>query len=234
MVKICKRLKIAKEKVNPEKLYNLDDAILLIKTCANAKFDETVDIALNMGLDPRHADQMIRAVTSLPNGLGKEIRVAVFAKAEKAEEARKAGADIVGADDLIEDVKSGKINFDKCIATPDMMAKVGTIGKILGPKNLMPNPKLGTVTLDVGNAVKAAKAGQVEIKLEKAGIIQAAIGKASFDAALIKQNIIYFVQAVIQAKPSGAKGTYFQRASVSSTMGPGIKIDLTEILTNAA
>ena len=227
MAKHSKRLRSAYENVNGETPYDLDEAVKLIKDSATAKFDETVEVALNLGVDPRHADQMVRGVVALPHGTGKQVRVAVFAKGDKASEAKAAGADIVGAEDLMETVQKGQIDFDRCIATPDMMAVVGRLGKVLGPRGLMPNPKLGTVTMDVGQAVKAAKAGQVEFRVEKAGIIHGGIGKASFAQDALAENIRTFVDAIVKAKPSGAKGTYLKNASLSSTMGPGLKLNVT-------
>ena len=203
---------------------NVAEAIALVKDNAKAKFDETVEIALNLGVDPRHADQMVRGTVNLPNGTGKSVRVAVFARGDKAEEAKAAGADIVGAEDLMETVQSGKIEFERCIATPDMMPIVGRLGKVLGPRNLMPNPKIGTVTMDVAEAVKAAKGGQVQFKVEKAGVIHAGIGKASFDAKALEENLLAFVDAVQKAKPAGAKGAYMKKVSISSTMGPGVSV----------
>jgi large subunit ribosomal protein L1 len=198
----------------------------LVKSNASAKFDETVEIALNLGVDPRHADQMVRGTVNLPNGTGKTVRVAVFARGDKAEEAKAAGADIVGAEDLMEIVQGGKIEFERCIATPDMMPIVGRLGKVLGPRNLMPNPKIGTVTMDVAEAVKAAKGGQVQFKVEKAGVIHAGIGKASFDAKALEENLLAFVDAVQKAKPTGAKGAYMKKVSISSTMGPGVSVSV--------
>ncbi len=221
-----KRLEAARGTVERNKAYGLDEAIRLVKGNATAKFDETVEISLGLGIDPRHADQMVRGLLSLPNGTGKTLRVAVFARGAKAEEATAAGADVVGAEDLAERVQGGEIGFDRCIATPDMMALVGRLGKILGPRGLMPNPKLGTVTMDVRGAVGAAKSGQVEFRAEKAGIIHAGIGKASFDEDKLAQNIRALVDAIQKAKPAGAKGTYLQRAALSSTMGPGVKLDI--------
>ena len=203
---------------------NVAEAIALVKDNAKAKFDETVEIALNLGVDPRHADQMVRGTVNLPNGTGKSVRVAVFARGDKAEEAKAAGADIVGAEDLMETVQSGKIEFERCIVTPDMMPIVGRLGKVLGPRNLMPNPKIGTVTMDVAEAVKAAKGGQVQFKVEKAGVIHAGIGKASFDAKALEENLLAFVDAVQKAKPAGAKGAYMKKVSISSTMGPGVSV----------
>ncbi|MGI4802997.1 MAG: 50S ribosomal protein L1 [Janthinobacterium lividum] len=221
-----KRLNAARATVEPNKSYTLDEAIRLVKSNATAKFDETVELSLGLGIDPRHADQMVRGLLSLPNGTGKVLRVAVFARGPKAEEALAAGADVVGAEDLSEKVQAGEIAFDRCIATPDMMALVGRLGKILGPRGLMPNPKLGTVTMDVKGAVTAAKSGQVEFRAEKAGIIHAGIGKASFDEGKLAQNIRALVDAIQKAKPTGAKGTYLQNAALSSTMGPGVKLDV--------
>jgi large subunit ribosomal protein L1 len=224
-----KRLKSAAAAVDRAKNYGIDDAIKLVKSNARAKFDETVEISMNLGIDPRHADQMVRGLISLPNGTGKTLRVGVFARGAKAEEALAAGADVVGADDLAEKVQAGDIQFDRCIATPDMMALVGRLGKILGPRGLMPNPKLGTVTMDVKGAVSAAKAGQVEFRAEKAGIIHAGIGKASFDDTKLVENIRAFVDAIQKAKPTGAKGTYLQKVSLSSSMGPGVKVDVASL-----
>jgi large subunit ribosomal protein L1 len=225
-----KRYTKAREGVDPTKLIGLDEAVKLVKERATAKFDETIEIALNLGVDPRHADQMVRGVVALPNGTGRTQRVAVFAKGAKADEAKAAGADIVGAEDLVEIVNSGKIEFDRCIATPDMMPLVGRLGKVLGPRNLMPNPKVGTVTMDVKGAIAAAKGGSVEFRVEKAGIIQAGIGKASFDAVKLAQNIRAFTDAVVKAKPAGAKGTYLQKVAVSSTMGPGVRVEPSTVL----
>ncbi|UJQ95300.1 50S ribosomal protein L1 [Mariluticola halotolerans] len=225
-----KRLKSAAEGIDRKKLYGIDEAVKMVKERAGAKFDETVEIAMNLGVDPRHADQMVRGVINLPNGTGKTVRVAVFAKDAKADEARAAGADIVGADDLAEQIQNGKIDFDRCIATPDMMPLVGRLGKVLGPRNLMPNPKVGTVTPDVAGAVKAAKGGAVEFRVEKAGILHAGVGKASFTEAAILENIKAFADAVSKAKPAGAKGTYIKRVAVSSTMGPGVHVDPSSVL----
>jgi len=225
-----KRMRAARAAVDANKNYTLKDAVALVKANARVKFDETVDISMNLGVDPKQSDQQVRGVVAMPNGLGKNVRVAVFAKGDKAEIAKKAGADLVGADDLAEMVQKGEMNFDVCIATPDMMVVVGKIGKILGPRGLMPNPKLGTVTPDVEKAIKAAKSGQVEFKLEKAGIVHAGIGKASFSEEAIAQNIKALVEAVHKAKPTGAKGNYIKRISVSSTMGPGIKLDINDVL----
>jgi large subunit ribosomal protein L1 len=220
-----KKITKAREGIDRNKLYKLDEAIKMVKSRASAKFDETIEIAINLGVDPRHADQMVRGVVSLPNGTGKTVRVAVFAKDAKADEARKAGADIVGAEDLMEQIQAGKIDFDRCIATPDMMPLVGRLGKILGPRNLMPNPKVGTVTPDVAGAVKAAKGGAVEYRVEKAGILHAGVGKVSFSEEALLQNIKAFTDAVLRSKPAGAKGTYVKRVAVSSTMGPGVHVE---------
>jgi large subunit ribosomal protein L1 len=224
-----KRLKAAAAAIDRAKNYGIDDAVKLVKTNARAKFDETVEISMNLGIDPRHADQMVRGLISLPNGTGKTLRVGVFARNVKAEEALAAGADVVGAEDLAEKVQAGEIAFDRCIATPDMMGLVGRLGKILGPRGLMPNPKLGTVTMDVKGAVAAAKAGQVEFRAEKAGIIHAGIGKASFDDGKLLENIRAFVDAIQKAKPAGAKGTYLQKVSLSSSMGPGVRVDVSSL-----
>lgn len=227
-----KRLRGIYESFDPAKIHGLDEAIRLVKGNARAKFDETVEISMNLGIDPRHADQMVRGLVGLPNGTGKTLRVGVFARAAKAEEALAAGADVVGADDLAEKVQAGEINFDRCIATPDMMGLVGRLGKILGPRGLMPNPRLGTVTMDVRGAVTAAKAGQVEFRAEKAGIVHAGVGKASFDDAKLIENIRAFVDAIVKAKPTGAKGTYVQKVALSSTMGAGVRVDVASL--NAA
>ena len=221
-----KRLKNAHEKIDREAFYGVSEAIKVIKECATAKFDETVEIAINLGIDPRHADQMVRGVVALPHGTGKATRVAVFARGDKAKEATAAGADVVGAEDLAEIVQKGEIDFDRCIATPDMMAVVGRLGKILGPRGLMPNPKLGTVTPNIKEAVAAAKGGQVEFRAEKSGIVHAGVGKTSFDAEALEENIKAFVGAISRAKPSGCKGTYMKRVSLSSTVGPGLKLDV--------
>jgi large subunit ribosomal protein L1 len=221
-----KRLKAAYKAVNRSKSYPLAEAVALVKRNATAKFDETVEISMNLGIDPRHADQMVRGLVSLPNGTGKTLRVGVFARGAKAEEALAAGADVVGAEDLAEKVQAGEINFDRCIATPDMMALVGRLGKILGPRGLMPNPRLGTVTMDVKGAITAAKAGQVEFRAEKAGIIHAGIGKASFPEDKLLENARAFADAIVKAKPAGAKGTYVQKVALSSTMGPGVRVDV--------
>src|ERR1700689_4376765 len=230
---IGKRLKKAREGVDREKLYPLVDAIKMVKERAKSKFDETVEIAINLGVDPKHADQMVRGVVNLPNGTGRTLRVGVFARGAKAEEARNAGADVVGAEDLVAAVQGGTIDFDRCIATPDMMPLVGRLGKVLGPRGLMPNPKVGTVTTDVAAAVKASKGGAVEFRVEKAGIIQGSVGKASFGEAQLTQNIRAFVDAVAKAKPAGSKGTYLQRAAISSTMGPGVRLDIASLATQA-
>ncbi|RVT91941.1 50S ribosomal protein L1 [Rhodovarius crocodyli] len=229
MAKLTKRAKALAATVEENKLYGLDEAIALVKANAKAKFDETIEISMNLGVDPRHADQMVRGVVGLPNGTGKTVRVGVFARGPKAEEAKAAGADVVGAEELAAAVQEGKIDFDRCIATPDMMALVGRLGKILGPRNLMPNPRLGTVTMDVKGAVTAAKAGQVEFRAEKAGIVHAGIGKASFDAAKLVENAKSFVDAIQKARPAGAKGTYVKKVAVSSTQGAGVKVDVSTI-----
>ena len=225
MTNIGKRTKTAREGIDPMKLYALDEAVKLVKSRASAKFDETVEVAMNLGVDPRHADQMVRGVCQLPNGSGRSVRVAVFARGAKADEARAAGADVIGAEDLVEQVQGGKIDFDRCIATPDMMPLVGRLGKVLGPRGLMPNPKVGTVTQDVAGAVRDAKGGAVEFRVEQAGIVQAGIGKASFNETQLVENIKAFADAVQKARPAGAKGTYLRRIAVSSTMGPGVKVD---------
>src|SRR4030081_1928542 len=222
---IGKRLKKAREGVDREKLYPLADAIKRVRERAKSKFDETIEISINLGVDPRHADQMVRGVVNLPNGTGRTLRVGVFARGAKADEARAAGADVVGAEDLVEKVQGGTIDFDRCIATPDMMPLVGRRGKALGPRGMMPNPKIGTVTMDVATAVKGAKGGSVEFRVEKAGIVQAGIGKASFTEEKLVQNIKAFADAVQKSKPPGAKGTYIERVAVSSTMGPGVKVE---------
>ncbi len=226
-----KRLAKAASTIDRNKTYSLYEAVDLVKKNATAKFDETVEIALNLGIDPRHADQMVRGLISLPNGTGKVLRVGVFARGAKAEEAKAAGADLVGAEDLAEQVQGGALNFDRCIATPDMMALVGRLGKILGPRGLMPNPKLGTVTLDVKGAVSAAKSGQVEFRAEKAGIVHAGIGKASFASEKLIENAKALVDAIQKAKPAGAKGTYLQKIALSSTMGPGVRVDVNSLAT---
>jgi large subunit ribosomal protein L1 len=234
MAKKGKKLRASYEKINRDGFYGVDDAVKIIKDGAKAKFDETVEIAMNLSVDPRHADQMVRGVVALPKGTGKSLRVAVFAKGAKADEARAAGADVVGDADLAELVQKGEINFDRCVATPDMMGVVGRLGKVLGPRGLMPNPKMGTVTQDVTAAVKAAKAGQVEFRVEKSGIVHAGIGKASFSHADIAANVRAFVDAVQRAKPSGAKGTFIKKVSLSSTMGPGLKLDLAAFVAQAS
>ena len=233
MSKDGKRLNAVRESVDPTRLYGLPEALGLIKAGARAKFDETVELSLNLGVDPRHADQMVRGTVNLPHGTGKTLRVAVFARGDRAEEARAAGADIVGADDLAERVQGGQIDFDRCIATPDMMPLVGRLGRILGPRGLMPNPKLGTVTPNVREAVEAAKGGQVQFRVEKAGIVHAGVGKASFAQDQLAANVRAFVEAINRAKPSGAKGTYLKRAHLSSTMGPGVKLDIPSLVAQA-
>jgi large subunit ribosomal protein L1 len=229
MAKLSKKQKNQLTSVDRDKLYGIDEAIALAKGNATSKFDETIEIALNLGVDPRHADQMVRGVVTLPKGTGKDVRVGVFARGAKAEEALAAGAEVVGAEDLLETIQGGTVDFDRCIATPDMMGLVGRLGKILGPKGLMPNPKLGTVTMNVAEAVKAAKGGQVEFRVEKAGIIHSGIGKASFPQEDLRANLDAFVDAIVKAKPTGAKGKYLQKIAVSSTMGPGVKIDVAEL-----
>ena len=225
MVKTGKKFLSAKKEFEGKFDLSLEEAISLVKSNSSAKFDETIDIAINLGVDPKHADQMVRGVCALPHGNGKDVRVAVFAKGEKAEEAKKAGADLVGAEDLMETVQGGAIDFDRCIATPDMMAIVGRLGKVLGPRNLMPNPKVGTVTVDVEKAVKSAKSGEVQFKVEKSGVLQAGLGKVSFDKQKISENITAFIESVNKARPAGAKGTYLKKITVSSTMGPSVTID---------
>ena len=227
---IGKRLTKAREGVDREKLYPLEEAIKMVKERAKAKFDETIEISMNLGVDPRHADQMVRGVVNLPNGTGRTLRVGVFARGAKADEARAAGADVVGAEDLVEKVQGGTMEFDRCIATPDMMPLVGRLGKVLGPRGMMPNPKIGTVTMDVKTAVQGAKGGSVEFRVEKAGIIQAGVGKASFTEDKLVANVKALADAVAKAKPAGAKGTYIQRVAVSSTMGPGVKVDTSTLL----
>jgi len=229
MAKKGKRLREAAEGLDRAQDYPLDEAVQLIKTRARAKFDETVEIALNLGVDPRHADQNVRGVVQLPNGTGKSVKVAVFARGPKADEAKAAGADIVGAEDLAEAVTSGDFDFDRVVATPDMMAVVGKLGKILGPRGLMPNPKLGTVTMEVAKAVEGAKGGQVQFRAEKAGLIHAGVGKASFEESKLVENVKAFIGAIQRAKPSGAKGTYIKKISLSSTMGPGVKVDIASL-----
>lgn len=230
MAKVGKRLRAAYETVDRDKMYDLPEAIDLLKQSSKVKFDETIEVSLNLGVDPRHADQMVRGIVSLPHGTGKTLRVAVFARGDKAAEALAAGADIVGAEDLMERIQGGQMDFDRCIASPDMMAIVGRLGKILGPRGLMPNPKVGTVTPDVAGAVRAAKAGQVEFRVEKAGIIHGGIGKVSFSTEALGENARAFVDAVMKAKPSGAKGTYLKKVSVSSTMGPGLRLNTASVL----
>jgi large subunit ribosomal protein L1 len=230
MAKAGKRIRAAREGIDPTKLYGLDEAVRLIKERATAKFDETFEVSMNLGVDPRHADQMVRGVCALPNGSGRTVRVAVFARGAKADEAKAAGADIVGAEDLLEIVQGGTIDFDRCIATPDLMPLVGRLGKVLGPRGLMPNPKVGTVTMDVKGAVAGAKGGSVEFRVEKAGIVHAGIGKVSFDAQKLVENVKAFADAVAKAKPAGAKGTYVQRVAVTSTMGPGVKVEPNTVL----
>ena len=230
MAKLGKRTKQAREDLDRNAFYPLEDAVKMVKERAGAKFDETVEVAMNLGVDPRHADQMVRGVCNLPNGSGRTVRVAVFAKDEKAEEAKAAGAEIVGAEDLMEQIQKGEMNFDRCIATPDMMPLVGRLGKVLGPRGLMPNPKVGTVTQDVKGAVEDAKGGAVEFRVEKAGIVHAGVGKASFSEDQIAGNVKAFVDAVQKAKPTGAKGAYIKKISISSTMGPGVKIDLSSVM----
>ena len=225
MAKIAKRIEKSREGLDRNKLYGLEEAVKLVRARASAKFDETVEVAMNLGVDPRHADLMVRGVVNVPNGTGRDVRVAVFARGAKADEAKAAGADIVGAEDLVEIVQKGEINFDRCIATPDMMPLVGRLGKVLGPRGMMPNPKVGTVTMDVKSAVAASKGGAVEFRVEKAGIIQGSVGKASFGDEQLVENIKAFADAVIKAKPAGAKGNYVKRVAISSTMGPGLKID---------
>ncbi|WP_265570157.1 50S ribosomal protein L1 [Sphingomicrobium nitratireducens] len=229
MAKLTKKQKMLADKLDADKLYGVDEAIALIKELTSTKFDETVEIAMNLGVDPRHADQMVRGMVALPKGTGKDVKVAVFAKGDKAEEALKAGADKVGAEDLMEDMQAGNLDYDRVIATPDMMGIVGRLGKVLGPKGLMPNPKLGTVTPNPAAAVEAAKGGEVQFRVEKQGIVHAGIGKASFDAASIRENFDAFVGAIVKAKPSGAKGKYVKKVAITSTMGPGLKIDLAEV-----
>jgi large subunit ribosomal protein L1 len=227
--KIAKRVAKSREGLDPNKQYELSEAVALLKERASAKFDETIEVAMNLGVDPRHADQMVRGVVNLPNGTGRTVRVAVFARGDKADEAKAAGADIVGAEDLLETVQKGEINFDRCIATPDLMPLVGRLGKVLGPRGLMPNPKVGTVTTDIAAAVKASKGGAVEFRVEKAGIVHAGVGKVSFDAAALEENVRAFTDAVIKAKPAGAKGNYVKKVAITSTMGPGLKLDLASV-----
>ncbi len=229
MARTGKRIRNAREKVDPNTKVSIEEAVRIVKENASAKFDETIEVSINLNVDPRHADQNVRGVAALPNGTGKEVRIAVFAKDEKADEARNAGADVVGADDLAEKVQAGEINFDRVIATPDMMPVVGRLGKVLGPRGLMPNPKLGSVTNDVSAAVSAAKSGEVQFRVEKEGIVHAGIGKASFSEEQIRQNLDAFLDAILKAKPSGAKGTYVKKAALTSTMGPGVRFDTAEI-----
>lgn len=231
---MAKRIKSAREAIDANKVYALKDAVKLLKANAKTKFDETVDVALNLTIDPKQSDQLVRGVVAMPNGLGKTVRVAVFAKGDKADAAKKAGADLVGSDELVDAINKGEINFDVCIASPDMMGTVGKVAKVLGPKGLMPNPKLGTVTPDVEKAVKAAKAGQVEFKVEKAAIIHAGVGKVSFTEEAIVQNLAAFIEAVNRAKPAGVKGNLIKKISISSSMGPGIKLDLADVLGQQA
>jgi large subunit ribosomal protein L1 len=229
MAKIAKRVSKTREGIDPNKAYALGDALKLLKDRSSVKFDETIEVAMNLGVDPRHADQMVRGVVNLPNGTGRSVRVAVFARGDKADEARAAGADIVGAEDLVDIVQKGTIDFDRCIATPDLMPLVGRLGKVLGPRGLMPNPKVGTVTMDVTTAIKGAKGGAVEFRVEKAGIVQAGVGKASFTEDQLAGNIRAFIDAVLKAKPQGQKGTFVKKVSVSSSQGPGVKIDLASV-----
>jgi large subunit ribosomal protein L1 len=234
MARTGKRLAAAKAAVNVDKLYGVEEAIALVKSNAKAKFDETVEVAVNLGVEPKYADQMVRGVCNLPNGTGRSVRVAVFARGPKADEARAAGADVVGAEDLVEEVTNGRMDFDRVVATPDMMALVGRLGKVLGPRGLMPNPKVGTVTMDVTKAVNDSKGGAVEFRVEKAGIVHAGVGKASFTDAALAENLRAFVDALVKAKPSGAKGTYVKRIALSSTMGPGVRIDTSSALNAPA
>jgi large subunit ribosomal protein L1 len=234
MAKLSKKRQAQMNAIDRERFYAVDEAIGLVKANATSKFDETVEVAMNLGVDPRHSDQMVRGVVSLPKGTGKDVRVAVFARGDKADEAREAGAEVVGAEDLMEQIQAGEMNFDRVIATPDMMGVVGRLGKVLGPKGLMPNPKLGTVTPNVAEAVKAAKGGQVEFRVEKAGIIHAGIGKASFPQADLRQNFDAFVDAIVKARPTGAKGKYVKKIALTSSMGPGVKVDLTEVAGTGA
>jgi large subunit ribosomal protein L1 len=228
MAKVTKRIGAARASIDRDKLHTVEEAVKLVKSNATAKFDETIEVAINLNVDPRHADQMVRGVCNLPNGTGRSVRVAVFAKGPKAEEAQKAGADVVGAEDLMEEVQGGRMDFDKVIATPDMMPLVGRLGKVLGPRGLMPNPKVGTVTMDVTKAVEDSKGGAVEFRVEKAGIVHAGVGKASFTEKALSENVQALLDAIVKAKPSGAKGTYLKKIAISSTMGPGVKIDLSE------
>jgi large subunit ribosomal protein L1 len=232
MAKVGKRYKKSSEGIDSKALYPVTEAVKIVKNGATAKFDETIEVAFNLGVDPRHADQMVRGVVSLPNGTGRTVRVAVFAKDAKAEEAKAAGADVVGAEDLAEQVQKGNINFDRCIATPDMMPIVGRLGKVLGPRGMMPNPRVGTVTADVTKAVEDAKGGSVEFRAEKAGVVQAGVGKASFTEDQIEGNVLALVEAIMKAKPSGVKGAYLKKMAVSSTMGPGVRIDLASVTSS--
>src|SRR6516225_2313385 len=234
MSRLGKRTTKIREGIDREKLYPLEEAVKMVKERAKAKFDETIEVAMNLGVDPRHADQMVRGIVNLPNGSGRSVRVAVFARGAKADEAKAAGADVVGAEDLVEKVQGGNIDFDRCIATPDLMPLVGRLGKVLGPRGLMPNPRVGTVTPDVAAAVRAAKGGAVEFRVEKAGIVHGGVGKASFAADKLAENIRAFADAVVKAKPSGAKGHYIQRIAISSTMGPGVKIDPASVMGAAS
>ncbi|MAZ85937.1 MAG: 50S ribosomal protein L1 [Hoeflea sp.] len=229
MAKVAKRIQKSRDGIDREKLYPISEAVGLVKDRASAKFDETIEVAMNLGVDPRHADQMVRGVVNLPNGTGRSVRVAVFARGDKADEAKAAGADVVGAEELVEVVQGGTIDFDRCIATPDMMPLVGRLGKVLGPRGMMPNPKVGTVTMDIKAAVEASKGGAVEFRVEKAGIVHAGVGKASFTQEALEENIRAFTDAVIKAKPTGAKGNYLKRVAISSTMGPGVKIDVATV-----
>jgi len=229
MAKISKRIAKVREGLDPDKVYGLEDAIKLLNDRSSVKFDETIEISMNLGVDPRHADQMVRGVVNLPNGTGRDVRVAVFARGDKADEAKAAGADIVGAEELVEIVQKGEINFDRCIATPDMMPLVGRLGKVLGPRGMMPNPKVGTVTTDVAGAVKASKGGAVEFRVEKAGIVHGGVGKVSFEVKALEENVRAFADAVNKAKPTGAKGIYVKRVALSSTMGPGLKLDVASL-----
>jgi large subunit ribosomal protein L1 len=234
MAKIAKRTAAAREGIDPKAVYSVDDAVKMVKERATAKFDETIEVAVNLGVDPRHADQMVRGVADLPNGTGRSVRVAVFARGPKADEATAAGADVVGAEDLVEQVQGGEINFDKVIATPDMMPLVGRLGKVLGPRGMMPNPKVGTVTMDVTKAVNDSKGGAVEFRVEKNGIVHAGVGKASFSEAALAENVRALLTALVKAKPTGAKGTFVKRIAISSTMGPGVKVDVAEAAVTEA
>ncbi|MCP2670495.1 50S ribosomal protein L1 [Maricaulaceae bacterium EIL42A08] len=234
MAKIAKRIAAAREGIDPKAVYSVDDAVKMVKERAKAKFDETIEVAVNLGVDPRHADQMVRGVANLPNGTGRSVRVAVFAKGPKADEALAAGADVVGAEDLVEKVQAGNIDFDKVIATPDMMPLVGRLGKVLGPRGMMPNPKVGTVTMDLKTAVDNSKGGAVEFRVEKNGIVHAGVGKASFSEAQLVENVRALLTALVKAKPTGAKGTFVKRIAISSTMGPGVKVDVAEAATTEA